>query len=213
MDILEGLNEAQRRAVTETEGYVRVLAGAGSGKTRALARRFAYLVNELGITPDSILCVTFTNKSAAEMSRRIRALTGGGCGGYISTFHGFCVSVLKEDSAAVNYPKSFLVLDNADIDAMLRAVYEERGLTLRDMTFADARDMIEMRKNKYEPFYYLDLISMTPEALAQKYAEAAEPADVIFYGYLCRQKNASALITMTSSILCFTYFPKTTKSG
>ncbi len=193
MDILDGLNEAQRSAVTETEGYVRVLAGAGSGKTRALAHRFAYLVNELGIMPGNILCVTFTNKSAAEMRRRIRALTGDNDTGYISTFHSFCVSVLQEDSYAIQYPKSFLVLDNADIDAMLRTVYEERGLTLRDMTFADARDMIEMRKNKYEPFYYLDLISMTPETLHRKYSEASEAADVIFYGYLCRQKKCFGL--------------------
>lgn len=143
-DILSGLNTEQREAVTTTEGFVRVMAGAGSGKTRALAHRFAYLVNGVGILPSNILCVTFTNKSANEMRRRIRALTGDNDTGFISTFHGFCVSVLQEDSYFVQYPKSFLVLDNSDIDSMLAVIYEERGLTLRDMTFSKARDMIEI---------------------------------------------------------------------
>ncbi|MBQ1613658.1 MAG: UvrD-helicase domain-containing protein, partial [Selenomonas sp.] len=134
-ELLAGLNKAQLEAVTETEGYVRVLAGAGSGKTRALSHRFAYLVNEIGIMPGNILCVTFTNKSAAEMRKRIHLLTGDNDTGYINTFHGFCVSVLQEDSYAVQYPKSFLVLDNSDIDAMLKNIYEERNLSLRDMTF------------------------------------------------------------------------------
>ena len=106
MDILEGLNEKQIEAVTTTEGYVRVIAGAGSGKTRALASRFAYLVNDLGIMPGHILCVTFTNKSAREMAMRIHRLTGDNDTGYINTFHGFCVSVLQEDSFAVSSSNS-----------------------------------------------------------------------------------------------------------
>ena len=161
------LNAAQRQAVTETEGFVRVIAGAGTGKTRALTHRFAYLVNELGILPGNILCVTFTNKAANEMRQRIHGLTGDNDTGYINTFHGFCVSVLQEDSYAVQYPKSFLVLDNSDIDAMLRIIYDERGLTLRDMTFSDARDMIEIQKLFKRPEYYQDLITMSPVALLE----------------------------------------------
>ena len=102
-----------------------MIAGAGSGKTRALSHRFAYLVNELGILPGNILCVTFTNKSANEMRQRIHNLTGDSDTGYINTFHGFCVSILQEDSYAVSYPKSFLVLDNSDIDSMLNVPLEK----------------------------------------------------------------------------------------
>ena len=192
-DILQGLNEAQRAAVTATEGYVRVIAGAGSGKTRALARRFAYLVCEAGILPENILCVTFTNKSAAEMRQRIHRLTGDNDTGYICTFHSFCVSVLQEDSHAVQYPKNFLVLDNADIDAMLGIIYEERGLTLRHMTFSKARDMIEIRKLFKDPDYYRDMIAMPLAALEDKYRQAREVSDIIFYGYLYQAKKCFGL--------------------
>ena len=93
------LNAVQREAVTTTEGFVRVIAGAGSGKTRALTHRFAYLVNELGILPGNILCVTFTNQAAAEMKRRIRAMIGEEYDtALICTYHGFCARVLRERS-------------------------------------------------------------------------------------------------------------------
>lgn len=189
-NILQGLNASQLEAVTSTEGFIRVIAGAGSGKTRALARRFAYLVNEIGILPGNILCVTFTNKSANEMRQRIHNLTGDNDTGYISTFHSFCVSVLQEDSHALQYPKSFLVLDNSDIDSMLKIIYEERGLTLRNMTFSKARDMIEIRKLIKEPEYYLDMLNDT---LRQKYLTATEPSDIIFYGYLYQEKKCFGL--------------------
>jgi DNA helicase-2/ATP-dependent DNA helicase PcrA len=208
-NILQGLSASQCEAVTATEGFVRVIAGAGSGKTRALAHRFAYLVNDIGILPGNILCVTFTNKASNEMRQRIHNLTGDNDTGYINTFHGFCVSILQEDSSAVQYPKSFLVLDNSDIDSMLKIIYEERGLTLRDMTFANARDMIEIRKIFREPEYYLDMISMSLEDLHQKYLDAACGAGMLFFTDTCiRRKNVSVLTTTTSL-----NFPCTSLSG
>lgn len=193
MEILDRLNEAQREAVTDTEGYIRVIAGAGSGKTRALSYRFAFLVNEIGILPGNILCVTFTNKSANEMRQRIHNLTGDNDTGYINTFHGFCVSVLQEESYAVQYPKSFLVLDNSDIDSMLKIIYEERGLTLRNMTFSKARDMIEIRKLYKDPEYYQDMITMSIDQIYEKYRKATETGDIIFYGYLYQEKKCFGL--------------------
>ena len=193
MDLLKQLNASQVEAVTSTEGYVRVIAGAGSGKTKALSTRFAYLVEGLGIMPGHILCVTFTNKSANEMRQRIHRLTGDNDTGYVNTFHGFCVSVLQEDSHAVQYPKSFLVLDNSDIDDMLKIIYEERGLSLRDMTFSSARDMFEMRKIFTEPEYYLDMINMTLDTLKEKYDSATDVKDILFYGYLYQEKKCFGL--------------------
>lgn len=193
MDILEGLNPQQLEAVTSTEGYIRVIAGAGSGKTRALSHRFAYLVNEIGILPSNILCVTFSNKSANEMKKRIRALTGDSDTGYISTFHSFCVSVLQEDISTVQYPKNFIVLDNADIDRMLKVIYEERGLSMRDMTFSAARDMIEMRKCISDPLYYEPMLALSIDELRQKYMDSVSPRDIIFWGYVYQEKKCFAL--------------------
>ena len=192
-EILEGLNKAQLEAVTSTEGFVRVIAGAGSGKTRALTHRFAYLVTELGVLPGNILCVTFTNKAANEMRQRIHQLTGDNDTGYISTFHGFCVNILQEDSHAIGYPKSFMVLDNSDIDEMLKIIYEERGLTLRDKTFASARDMFEMRKCLTEPGYFLDMITLPIDELHEKYLQSTEVNDILFYGYLYQERKTFAV--------------------
>ncbi len=211
-ELLSELNGAQLQAVTTTEGFVRVIAGAGSGKTRALSHRFAYLVRELGILPGNILCVTFTNKSANEMRQRIHRLTGDNDTGRINTFHGFCVSVLREDSHAVHYPKSFMVLDNQDINAMLRIIYDERGLTLRDMSFGDARDMIEIQKLFKKPDYYLDMVGESLETLKQKYLDATDTKEIIFYGYLYQEKKCFALDyndLIKFSLYIFATFPET----
>lgn len=191
--ILDKLNASQKEAVTTTEGYVRVIAGAGSGKTRTLTHRFAYLVNEVGIPAGNILCVTFTNKAANEMRQRIHMLTGDRDTGYINTFHGFCANVLKEESFVFNYPKSFLVLDNSDIDSMLSVIYEERNLSLRDMTFSKARDMIEMLKLFERPDYYIDMFDMSLDTLKEKYDSATTAKDIIFYGYLYQEKKCFSL--------------------
>ncbi len=192
-DTLQDLDPEQLSAVTATEGCVRVIAGAGSGKTRALARRFAWLVNDLGILPGNILCVTFTNKSAVEMRERIHQLVGDFDTGYINTFHGFCVGILREDSHAIQYPKSFLVLDNGDIDDLLKEIYAERNLSLRDRTFAQARDMFEIRKTLREPQYCVDAVGMSLEALKRRYEAATATDDILFYGYLYKAKKCFAL--------------------
>ena len=187
------LNEEQREAVETTEGYVRVVAGAGSGKTRALAHRFAYLVQQLGVLPAHILCVTFSCKSANEMRTRIRALTGDNDTGLVNTFHGFCAGVLREDGHAVGYPQNFPILDNSDIDVILRGIYEERGLTMRDCTFANARDAFEIRKCIKEPGYCRRMANLPLEELKRRYDESTTVGDILFNGYIYREKKCFAL--------------------
>ena len=114
MDYLSILNDKQLEAVRETEGYLRVIAGAGSGKTKLLVSRYAYLVKEYGIDCSNILCVTFTNKAAGEMKRRIRSIIGQEYDtSLICTYHGFCVRVLREDIEKIFYPKEFQIIDTA----------------------------------------------------------------------------------------------------
>ena len=191
MELLEGLNEEQRQAVTTTEGYVRVIAGAGSGKTRALTHRFAYLVNELGISTSNILCVTFTNKAANEMKRRIRSMIGDNDTGYISTFHGFCVQVLKEDIHVLQYPKNFIILDTEDVNSVLHTIFEDMGLNSKNFTFPTLIDMITDRKNRED--YLKDILNTDHEELKDKFRHAKNQQDAIFYRYLYEQKKCFAL--------------------
>lgn len=191
--ITDNLNEEQLKAVETTEGYIRVIAGAGSGKTRALSHRFAYLVNELGILPSNIMCVTFTNKAANEMKKRIRKLIGDNDCGFVSTFHGFCVSLLKEDGHYINYPKTFMILDTNDTETILKEIYEEQGLTLKDSSFADARKHIVDYKNIFYPGYYNYLTYADNTELHNKYINANDVIDKIFWGYVYYQKKMFAL--------------------
>ena len=150
LDLFEGLNEEQQEAVMTTEGYVRVIAGAGSGKTRALTNRYVYLVNELGISTANILCVTFTNKAANEMKKRIRTMIGDYDTGYVNTFHGFCVQILREDIHTMNYPSNFVVMDSEDTDAILKTVYEQAKVQSKSYTFSMARDMCMNKRNSLD---------------------------------------------------------------
>ncbi len=113
--ILEGLNPEQREAVTTTEGPLLVLAGAGSGKTRVLTQRIAYLIGACGIAPEGILAVTFTNKAAGEMRERVEKLLGAESSGvWLSTFHSLCVRILRRDVGHLGFSRGFAIYDEAD---------------------------------------------------------------------------------------------------
>lgn len=129
------LNARQSEAVEATEGRVRVVAGAGSGKTRVLAHRYAYLVNELGISPGNILCLTFTNKAAQEMKHRIAGMVDkGSVNDFICTIHSFCVKFLRREIYRIGYPKSFTVIDEEDAKQLAKQAMEEFGVDRRKLT-------------------------------------------------------------------------------
>lgn len=152
LNLLEGLNEEQRKAVTSIDGYIRVIAGAGSGKTKALTHRYAYLVNECGISPSSILSVTFTNKAAQEMRDRIRNMIGDQDLGYICTFHGLCVRILREDINYLHYPSNFTILDQDDQKLLLSDVYDT--LKINDYAYPYYNALADIARLKYTNLSY-----------------------------------------------------------
>ena len=134
-DIFEGLNSRQKEAVTSTEGRIRVVAGAGTGKTKALTHRYAYIVNVLGIDPANILCLTFTNKAAAEMRSRIAGMVhSGDYNDFVCTIHGFFVKFLRKEIYRLGFPKSFTVLDEEDCKAIAKEAMDEMGLKRTEKT-------------------------------------------------------------------------------
>jgi len=119
--LLSSLNSQQREAVLATEGPVLILAGAGSGKTRVIAHRIAYLILEKGLPSDRLLAVTFTNKAAGEMRSRVEALLAGrSLGSWISTFHSLCVRILRREAEAAGLPRDFVIYDEDDQLAAVR---------------------------------------------------------------------------------------------
>jgi DNA helicase II / ATP-dependent DNA helicase PcrA len=136
MDFLAGLNPQQREAVTYDGGPLLILAGAGSGKTRVITHRIAYLIDTLGVPPSAIVAVTFTNKAAGEMRDRVERLLGGRhalAGLVVSTFHSFCVRLLRRDGQSLadlrpGFTRSFTIYDEDDQLAVVKAIYRQDGL-------------------------------------------------------------------------------------
>ena len=127
--ILAGLNPEQRRAAETTEGPLLVLAGAGSGKTRVLVHRIAYLIGACGIPAESILAVTFTNKAAGEMRERVEKLLGPDAGGlWVTTFHSACVRILRREIGHLGISRGFAIYDESDSLSTLKEALRRRGL-------------------------------------------------------------------------------------
>lgn len=191
MDYLDSLNDKQLEAVRLTEGPVRVLAGAGTGKTRALTARYCYLADLLGVDPAAILCVTFTNKAAAEMKQRIRRLLGDFDAAFICTFHSFCVRMLKEDIHVLSYPANFIVADEEDRAKLLQKVYDDMNIKLRELPLRRAIDYIGRRKSADD---YVGIIGeLGNEKLLAKACEGADMFECIFLRYLYEQKKNYAV--------------------
>ncbi len=205
MNDLFALNPEQLSAVKTTEGYVRVIAGAGTGKTRALTARYCYLVSELGISPANILTVTFTNRAANEMKQRVRATLGGLDLGFISTIHAFCTRFLKEEINALGYPRSFIVIDTEDEREILRRIFADMKLSLRDTTMQRTIDLV-LEARKETDAYVPDFVGLSNEEFLRRIETEKDRDSQIFWRYLYEQKKSygldfNDLINLTAYIL------------
>ena len=176
--LLEKMNPQQRAAVEATEGPVLILAGAGSGKTRVITHRIAYLIDAKGVAPDSILAVTFTNKASAEMGERVDKLLAGStlAKPLLSTFHSFCVRVLRRDIEALRIgdkglTRSFAIYDESDQQAIVKQAMRRMSLDDKTLTPRTVLSKISWAKNHMiDPQeYYLGSSDPISERVAQLY--------------------------------------------
>jgi DNA helicase-2/ATP-dependent DNA helicase PcrA len=184
---LDQLNDSQRKAVEETEGQLLILAGAGSGKTRVITYRIVHLIVNLGVEPQRILAVTFTNKAATQMKERVAALLGGsqaGGGPVISTFHSFCVRVLRRDIDRLGYSRDFSIYDESDQERLIKAALRELGLSDEILPARAAQSRISHAKN----------LDMSPADLYRDAKDAVtEKLASVFERYEKKLREANAL--------------------
>ena len=160
-EILNGLNKEQREAVTHTDGPLLVIAGAGSGKTRVLTNRIAYLIAEHGVKPWNIIAITFTNKAAKEMKTRIENLVGDMANDiWIGTFHSMCVRILRREITKIGFASDFTIYDTADTKVVIKECIRE--LNLNDKLYGDKYLLNEISKAKNE--------LMDPDRFSKLYA-------------------------------------------
>ena len=164
MDILDGLNDAQRSAVVALDGPVLILAGAGSGKTKTLTHRIAYLLTEQGVWPNEVLAVTFTNKAAREMRQRLWQIAGQTQASsphtpptdqpprsfmpWMGTFHGICVRILRRDGAAISIPANFVIYDEDDRQGLIKQAMKQLSIGTDKLKPRAASAAISKAKNQ-----------------------------------------------------------------
>ncbi len=189
MDILSGLNDEQRRAVTHESGPLLILAGAGSGKTKTLTHRIAYLIKERNVLPTRILAVTFTNKAAREMRERIASLLGESADNrnfmpWMGTFHSICVRLLRQDGRAIGISPNFIIYDEDDKKSLIKQLFKQFSLTDKDIKPSAVIGMISRAKNNLQTAD--DFAASARGPLEQKVAE-------IYRAYELESAKANAL--------------------
>lgn len=188
-DFTDGLNDEQARAVTHGDGPLLILAGAGSGKTKTLTHRIAYLIGELKVFPSRILAVTFTNKAAKEMRQRLAQLLDEDADNrqfmpWMGTFHSICVRILRMDGASIGLDRRFLIYDTDDQVSLMKQIMKARGLTDKDIKPRAVLSVISNAKNEMRSAEDFSMSARGPRE--QKITE-------LFFAYEKALKEAAAL--------------------
>src|SRR5438477_6908258 len=153
LELLAGLNPVQREAVEHPGGPLLIVAGAGSGKTRVLTHRIAWLISEQHVSPFGILAITFTNKAADEMKRRVAALVGPVAQRmWVSTFHSACVRILRRDAGRLGYKSSFTIYDQADSLRLVGYVLRDLNIDTKRMPPRQVQGLISTAKDELSDF-------------------------------------------------------------
>ena len=184
--LVASLNPVQREAVLHTDGPVLIVAGAGSGKTRALTHRIAYLIRERGVAPGAILAITFTNKAAREMVERVEQLVGGRVakGMWILTFHSACARILRREHERLGLPSTFTIYDDGDTQRLITGVLKDLNLDPKRFSARQMAAEISRAKDRM--------------ATAEAYADGADTiyektVAEVYLAYEDRKRRAAAL--------------------
>lgn len=183
---IQSLNPQQKEAVLDEHQYLRIIAGAGSGKTRVLTMRIAYLMEEKKVWPSKILAITFTNKAAREMETRVLSLMKEEVSKpTVCTIHSLCVRILRQEIEAMGYPKNFTILDVEDQKAILKEYYKEHSVDKNEIPFASALSYISNNKTEN--------VSVEEANKIADFSSLEKKKVKIYEYYLHRQKELFAL--------------------
>src|SRR5947208_14252147 len=186
MQFLDSLNPDQRDAVLHTKGPLLILAGAGSGKTRVITSRIAYLVGDGHAQPDEVLAVTFTNKAAEEMRTRVESLLGADCSRmWVSTFHALCARLLRREAPAIGLSRDFVIYDSSDQLSVVKQALKALHIDDSFIQPRAALSRISQAKNRME----------SPEALLESggWNRRDEQIAAVYAHYLSALKESHAL--------------------
>ena len=201
MDYLSDLNDVQRKIVTDTEGACLVLAGAGSGKTRVLTYRIAYLLRELQVSPYNILAITFTNKATREMKERVERISERASEVWVSTFHSFCVKVLRVHVSKLGFTSDFTIYTDKESNDVVKQLLSERNIT-DNAKIKSIRSTISACKNEGgDVERYCNLHCVQHEALFRE----------VYSGYATVLKQSNALDfddLLLATLYLFDNFPE-----